>query len=75
MVVYLESFLEKQPNVKYLFTDSITKTAPSTMKAAWSDRLKKNLWADPDFKGITRARRLWWCWNAQQSKVCCQLCC
>ncbi len=32
MAGYLESFLNKQPNVKYLFTGSMTKTAPHTSK-------------------------------------------
>ena len=50
MAVYIESFLEKQPNAKYLFTDKMSETAPNAMKATWSDRMRKVVWSDPAFK-------------------------
>ena len=51
MVVYLESFLEEHPIAKYSFTDSMIETGPNNIKATWSDKLRKIVWADPEFRG------------------------
>jgi hypothetical protein len=50
MVVYLESFLEKHTNSKYLFKVSMIETGPNNIKATWSDKLRKIVWVDPEFR-------------------------
>ena len=40
MSIYMESFLERHPNAKYLFTDDDDAKGPSRLKSAYSAALR-----------------------------------
>ena len=50
--IYLESFLEKCPNSKYLFTDKTDKKAPNSLKNNYRNRLKTVVWTKKEFEDI-----------------------
>ena len=53
LAVYLESFLEIHPDAYYLFTESMNQeTGPNNLKSAWSDKLRRFIWADAEFKDL-----------------------
>ena len=58
IAVYLESYLRKHPNAKYLFTEKINDpnpakdTAPNNLKGTWRRRSNTVAWKAPEFKAI-----------------------
>ena len=49
MSIYMESFLERHPNAKYLFTDDDDAKGPSRLKSAYSAALREDVWRKKEF--------------------------
>ena len=50
MAIHLESFLEKHPASKYLFTSDVAREAPDRLKHTFSEQLRKVVWQQSEFK-------------------------
>ena len=49
MSVYLESFLERHPGSKYLFTEDDGAKAPNRLKSKYAKHLWEEIWRKPEF--------------------------
>jgi hypothetical protein len=49
MSIYMESFLERHPNSKYLFTDDDDAKGPARLKCTYSKVLREEVWRTPEF--------------------------
>ena len=49
MSVFIESFLERHPNSKYLFTEDDNAKGPNRLKAKYSKVLRDEVWRKPEF--------------------------
>ena len=49
MSVYLESFLERHPGSKYLFTEDDDAKAPNRLKSKYAKHLREEIWHKPEF--------------------------
>ena len=49
MSIYLETYLEKEPISKYLFTEDTDKKAPERLKQTFARSLRENVWRTQEF--------------------------
>jgi hypothetical protein len=51
--VYLDGWLKRHPNAKYMFTDNDDKeTGPANINKRYANRVKAVCWKNPDFKAL-----------------------
>jgi len=49
MSIYLESFLDMFPNLKYLITEDDNKKAPGQLKSNYTNALRAHVWQKQEF--------------------------
>ena len=53
MSIFMESFLERHPNTKYLFTDDDDAKGPNRLKTAYSTAFRENIWRTTEFMDLS----------------------
>lgn len=52
MSIFMESFLERHPNTKYLFTDDDDAKGPARLKSAFSKAMREDVWRTREFMDL-----------------------